>query len=204
MAVRGGARTGPPAREAVAVAEAELEGRIVSVGVWLALSADLFFFAGWWFTFFYLRALNYNQGWTPKGVGPPSLGFGAAVLILVILMAAAYWVGVRAAAGSTLFSLLLPVSLILGIAAVLLQGYGMWHLGFGLTQGTYASVFAGLTAVWLVHLLASVLWLATNVSQSRAGGDIIVRPVQAATFSRILVWLAAVGVINYILLYVVH
>jgi len=112
---------------------------VVAVGVWLALAADTFFFAAWWFSFLYLRALNNNQSWAAKGVGPPSRGFGLVVLGLVILMAGSYWVMSRASVRRFLSELLAPISLVFGIAACVFQGYGMWHLGFGLTQGGYPS-----------------------------------------------------------------
>ena len=132
-----------------------------------------------------------------------ALTFGLVVLALVVLMAGTYWVMSRALYGSFSFSLLAPVSLVFGIAACLFQGFGMWHLGFGLTQGGYASVFAGLTGAWLIQLLGAVAWLATVVVQGRPSGDTVVRPHSAATFGWILVFLAAVGVINYLLLYLV-
>jgi heme/copper-type cytochrome/quinol oxidase subunit 3 len=192
------------ARDAVPVAEVEIDRRLSRVGIWLALAADTFFFAGWWFSFFYLRALNNNQSWTAQGVGPPSRGFGLVVLGLVILMAVCYWLTSRLLYGSFLFSLLAPISLVLGIAACLFQAYGMWHMGFGLTQGGYPSVFAGLTGSWLIQLVLAVGWLATTVVQARPSGDTVLRPYAAASFGWILLYLAAVGVINFILLYLVH
>jgi heme/copper-type cytochrome/quinol oxidase subunit 3 len=192
------------ARDRAALAEIERDGRVVSAGIWLFLMADTFFFAAWWFSFFYLRALNNDSAWTPQGVGPPNQGFGLAVLAMVVLMAGAYWLMSRAPLRSNMFSVLGPVSLVLGIAAVLFQGYGMWHLGFGLTQGGYASVCAGLTGAWLLQLLFAVGWLLTVVVQTRPGGDTVVRRPAATAFGWILVFLAAVGVINYILLYLVH
>src|SRR5437868_9568951 len=159
-----------PPRESALLAEAELESRVLSVGMWLWLAADTFFFAAWWFSFFYLKALNNDQAWRPQGVDAPALGFGIIVLALVILMAASLWALTRIAAqGSFLFSLLTPVSLVFGIAACLFQGFGMWHLGFGLTEGGYAAVFAGLTGVWLVQVLGATIWLATVAIQTREG-----------------------------------
>jgi heme/copper-type cytochrome/quinol oxidase subunit 3 len=184
--------------------EAALDRRVVAVGMWLFLAANTFFFAAWWFSFFYLRALNNNQSWTPSGVGPPAKGFGLVVLALVILMAASYWVTTRVAIRTVAFQLLMPVGLVLGIAACVYQGYGMWNLGFGLTQGGYASVFAGLTGSWLIELLFAVSWLATIVVQARPAGDTALRPHAAASFSWVLLYLAAVGIINFILLYLVH
>jgi heme/copper-type cytochrome/quinol oxidase subunit 3 len=176
---------------------------VVSVGVWLFLAADLFFFAGWWFSFFYLRALNNNQAWMIQGLVRPNRGFGTVVLILVVLTALAYFAASRAPGRGFVFRLLAPVSLVLGIAAVLYQGYGMWHLGFGLTDGAYPSVFSGLTGSWLVQLAGAVVWLATVVLQAGSRGDTLARPHSAISFGWILLFLAAVGIINYFLLYVV-
>lgn len=184
-------------------AELALDARVVSVGVWLFLSADLFFFAGWWFTYFYLRALNNNNAWIIQGLVRPNKAYGLVVLLLFVLSAVTYWATTRVAVRSALFRLLAPVSLVLGIAACLFQGYGMWHLGFGLTDGGYPSVFSGLTTSWLIQLVSGVVWLATVVAQVGPAGDTRRRPHAAGSFSWILLFLAAIGVINYILLYLV-
>src|SRR5882762_702628 len=89
--------------DAAADVEALLDARLVGVGTWLFLAAQLFFFAAWWFAFFYLRALNNNQSWRAEGVGPPSRGYGAVVLILAVLTAATYFVGSRQLTRSFLF-----------------------------------------------------------------------------------------------------
>jgi heme/copper-type cytochrome/quinol oxidase subunit 3 len=184
-------------------AELALDARVVSVGVWLFLSADLFFFAGWWFSYFYLRALNNNNAWIVDGLTRPNKAYGLAVLLLFILSAVTYWAATRVAVRSAFFGLLAPVSLLLGVAACLFQGYEMWHLGFGLTQGGYPSVFVGTTASWLIQLVFAVLWLATVVVQVGPAGDTRRRPHAAASFGWILLFLAAIGIINYILLYLV-
>ena len=191
------------AAEAGAAAEAALDARLTAVGVWLFLAADLFFFVAWWFAFLYLRALNNNQAFVAQGVGPPSKGYGAVVLGLAVLAALTYAVGSRQPTRAFLFRLLTPIALVFGIAACLLQGYEMWHLGFGLTQGGYPSVFSGLSSAWVIQFALATAWLAGIVTQSRPGGDTIARPQPAASFGWILLFLAAVGVINYILLYLV-
>jgi heme/copper-type cytochrome/quinol oxidase subunit 3 len=191
------------ANDAVPEAEVALDARLVGIGVRLFLAADLFFFAGWWFSYFYLRALNNNQAWIAQGLTRPNRAYGLTVLILVAGAALAYWVASRVPLRRAVFDLLAPVALVLGIAACLFQGYGMWHLGFGLTEGGYPSVFAGLTGSWLIQLIFAVAWLATVVAQLGAGRDTVLRPHSAASFSWILLYLAAVGVINYILLYLV-
>ncbi len=197
MAVRG--RTSDVLPET----ERALDAHVIGVGVWLFLAADLFFFAGWWFSYFYLRALDNNNAWIIAGLTRPNKAYGLVVLILAAASAVLYWLTSRVGVRSMLFGLLAPVSLVLGIAACLFQGYGMWHLGFGLTQGGYPSVFAGLTTSWLIELVFAVVWLATVVVQARPAGDTTLRPYAAGSFGWILLFLAAIGVINYILLYLV-
>src|ERR1700694_2783707 len=69
VAVRArGYETGSPA-------DVALDARVVSVGIWLFLAADAFFFAGWYFAFFYLRALNNNQAWIIQGLTRPNRGY---------------------------------------------------------------------------------------------------------------------------------
>jgi heme/copper-type cytochrome/quinol oxidase subunit 3 len=189
--------------EAAADAEALLDTRLVAIGTWLFLAAEIFFFAAWWFAFFYLRALNNNQGWRGPGVGPPSKGYGAVVLILAVLTAATYFVGSRQLTRALLFRLLTPVALVFGIATCLFQGYEMWHLGFGLTDGGYPSVFTGMTAAWLFQFVGTTTWLASIVTQTGPAGDTIARRKPAGSFAWVLLFLAGIGVINYILLYLV-
>ena len=191
------------AYEADAAAVAALDTRLVGIGTWLALAADIFFFAAWWFAFFYLRALNSNQAWKAQGVAPPSRGYGAVVVVLALATAVAYFVGSRPAAGAFLFRLLTPVALVFGLATCLFQGYELWHLGFGLTEGGYPSVFAGLSTAWVIQFGLATAWLASIVTQAGPVGDTVARRHPASFFAWILLFLAAIGIVNYILLYLV-
>jgi len=191
------------AYEADAAAVAALDTRLVGIGTWLALAADIFFFAAWWFAFFYLRALNSNQAWKAQGVAPPSRGYGAVVVVLALATAVAYFVGSRPAAGAFLFRLLTPVALVFGLATCLFQGYELWHLGFGLTEGGYPSVFAGLSTAWVIQFGLATAWLASIVTQAGPAGDTVARRQPASFFAWILLFLAAIGIVNYILLYLV-
>ena len=189
--------------DSAADAEVVLDTRLVAVGTWLFLGAEIFFFAAWWFAFFYLRALNNDQAWKAQGIGAPSKGYGAVVLVLALLTAGAYWVGSRTPSGTILFRLLTPVALVLGIGTCLFQGYEMWHLGFGMTDGGYPSVFSGLTGSWVVQFALATAWLGSIVTQAGPAGDTIARRKPAGSFAWILLFLALIGVINYILLYLV-
>lgn len=190
--------------ETASTADVALDAHVVSVGIWLFLAADAFYFAGWYFAFFYLRALNNNQAWIIQGLTRPNRGYGAVVLLLVVLSAASYYVASRAAGTRSIrWAVLAPVALVLGLAACLFQGYEMWHLGFGLTQGGYPSVFSGLTGSLIIHLTVAMAWLAGIVAQSRSDRDTVLRSGPAASFSGILLFLAGMGVISFILLYFV-
>jgi heme/copper-type cytochrome/quinol oxidase subunit 3 len=122
---------------------------------------------------------------------------------LAVLTAVTYLVGSRQATRALLFRLLTPVALVLGLATVLFQAYELWHLGFGLTQGGYPSVFSGLSGAWVIQFAFATAWLATIVVQARPNGDTLARRQPAASFAWILLFLAAIGAINYILLYFV-
>lgn len=193
-----------PGLETASAAEVARDARVVVVGIWLFLAADAFYFAGWYFAFFYLRSLNNNNAWIIQGLTRPNRGYGVVVLLLVVLSAASYFAATRSAGtGSRTWTVLAAVALVLGMAACLFQGYEMWHLGFGLTQGGYPSVFAGLTGSWIIHVAAAMLWLVGVITQSRPGGDTVLRPHSAEAFSWILLYLAGMGIISFILLYLV-
>ena len=187
--------------DVLAADEIRLDARVVSVGVWLFLAADLFYFAAWWFAFFYLRALNNNQAWIIQGMTKPNRAYGLIVLLLAIARAVIFLFITQGTPRAMLARTLGPAALILGAAACVFQGYAMWHLGFGLTEGGYPSVFSGLTGSWLIQLLFAVGWLTTVAAQAGPAGDTVIRPESAAAFGRILLFLAGVGVINYLLLY---
>ena len=185
-------------------AQVERDARVVVVGIWLFLAADAFYFAGWFFAFFYLRALNNNNAWIIDGLTRPNRGYGVATLLLVVFSAASYFGASRSAGTrSRRWTVLAPVALVLGMAACLFQGYEMWHLGFGLTQGGYPSMFAGLTGSWIIHVASAMVWLVGILTQSRPGGDTVLRPHSAVAFSWVLLYLAGVGIISFILLYLV-
>ena len=80
--------------ETASTADATLDARVVSIGIWLFLAADAFYFAGWYFAFFYLRALNNNQAWIIHDLTRPNRGYGIVVMLLAVLSAASYLPGV--------------------------------------------------------------------------------------------------------------
>src|SRR5205807_2457767 len=83
-----------------------------------------------------------------------------------------------------------PVALVFGLATCLFQGYELWHLGFGLTEGGYPSAFAGLSSAWVIQFGLATAWLASIVMQAGPAGDTVARRQPASFFVWILLFLA--------------
>jgi heme/copper-type cytochrome/quinol oxidase subunit 3 len=183
----------------------EVDGHLARVGMWIWIGADVLYFAAWYFAFFYLRALNNNHEFKPTGIFHPTRYAGGIIVLLVIATAALYWIGARSIANRAANGrALLWLALAAGILCIGFQIYEFGHLGFNPQLGRgYPSVFIGLKGAWLVQLVGAVLWLASHIAQSRPGGDVTIRPASAVTFGYFLAFLAAIGVISFLLLYIV-
>lgn len=184
----------------------ELLARNLWVGARLWAAAQAFFFLAFLFAFFYLRALNSNGGWRslPKQVVPdPSNAFGIAILVCVVVSAGLLKLpGITASPRWRLVGL---ASLALGLAAVGLQVAQYTSLGFGPTDGGYASVFVGWTGLYALSVLGTMYWLATAIAGSfrRPGAQTVVQAATAEAVAFVSVVLAIVEVVAFILLYVV-
>jgi heme/copper-type cytochrome/quinol oxidase subunit 3 len=183
----------------------EVDARLARVGTWLWIGADVLFFTAWFFAFFYLRALNNDHSWLPPGTTHPTRAIGAIIMGLVVVSAGLYWAGARTVvARPSTGRALLWLALIAGILCFPVQIYEFRHLGFDpQLGGGFPSVFVGLKGVWLFQIVGAMFWLATHIAQARPGGDVSVRPGSAATFGNFLVFLAAIGLVSYLVLYFV-
>jgi heme/copper-type cytochrome/quinol oxidase subunit 3 len=183
----------------------EIDARLVRVGMWLWIGADVLFFVAWFFAFFYLRALNNHSDFHTIWIVHPRRYIGGIIVLLIAIAAGLYWVGSRAVANRRANgNALLWLALAAGILCVGFQVYEFKHLGFDPTLGGgYPSVFVGLKGAWFVQLVAAVLWLATHIAQARPGGDVTIRPAAAATFGYFLAFLAGISLIAYLVLYFV-
>jgi heme/copper-type cytochrome/quinol oxidase subunit 3 len=194
---------------------AETHPRNLAVGSRLISSAIAFFFMAFVFAFFYLRALNTAHSFLEPHVSPP-VGWGVAILACVLLSCVTFELGRRSLADGTgspwrRMSLL---SWVLALAAIVLQLIEYYDLKFGATDGGFASVFFGFTAVFGAFWLASVYWVETLWAQSLRQ-PAAVEAVEVADPSRLLrpsadaavVYLYTMGVvaiIAFFLLYVVE
>ena len=187
---------------------AELAGRNLWAGIRLWIGADAFFFAGFVFAFFYLRALDSN-GMFGDPRDHQSTVLGAAILVVMLAATALVWVGATRfrAVDTDRWKLVSGAALVLTVEAIVLQIVQFSEFGLDrLVYQGFGSVFLGWTAAYVVHLLAATYWLETLVAQTlrergRPGhGAGLVAPAEACL--AFYEFLAAVGVVMFVLLYV--
>jgi heme/copper-type cytochrome/quinol oxidase subunit 3 len=185
----------------------ELVGRNLWAGIRLWIGADAFFFAGFVFAFFYLRALDSN-GLFRDPRDHQSTALGAAILVVTLLATALLWVGVtRVRAGDAArWRTAAGAALLLTVAAIVLQIVQFSQFGLDrLTYQGFGSVFLAWTAAYVVHLLGAAFWLETLVAQAlrergRPGHDAgLVAPAEACLV--FYEFIAVVGVVMFVLLY---
>lgn len=130
-------------------------------------SSTVFFFFAFLFAYFYLRSLNQDRLWHPKHVhAPVALGTleAAAVVAAAVLLldAARHHRGGRVSSwrieGAAALALLL--------AALGLQIAAWATIGFGPTDGAYASVYLGWTSFEAMFLVGFFYWLETTLATS--------------------------------------
>lgn len=179
--------------------DTELLVRNIRVGSRIWAAAQAFFFMAFLFAFFYLRALNSNgiwRGW-PHHHPHPSLAFGIVIMLCTVAAAGIAWVGSHVR--PELWRPATAGALLLTLAAVGLQAAQFSSLGFGPTDGGYASVFVGWTGMLTVFLLGTAYWLGTALG--REGGAVEIATAEAASFA--LLVLGGIAFAAFILLYVV-
>lgn len=219
----------------------EVLGRNLRTAGHLWASATVFFFVDFLFAFFYLRSLDNGGLWHPKGVTPP-VGLGTAIIVCLLISVGLAWLGLRerraAVIGDDVWMGDLDeghlwawrwrglAALAFGVAVIVLQCVEYATMGFGPTQGGYASVFVGWTGMLAVFVLGAMFWLETLLATSfrfrrregvapgeaagdryRAGHDIanplVLTLPSLEAFFFLWVVLAIVGVATYVLLYIV-
>lgn len=117
--------------------------------------ADVVFFASLLFTYFYLHALNVNDGWLPEGANTaPSVPVWL-VTGLTVISALAYRsaeLGIRAGQRSRFLSgSLLGLVLVVAAMAVILYQASTWPIY--MSDGSYASIFIVMVWTQFAHLV---------------------------------------------------
>jgi len=184
----------------------EWQPRASWVGARLLCGAVTFFFMAFLFAYFYLRSLNVNKAWKIGAVNP-SIGLGVAIVVVLILSAAALRLATRRPASDLRLA---TASLVLALAAIVLQVVEWTTLGFGGVSGGYASVFIGWTAMYLVFALFSLYWIETQVAtiwRTRRQGPgpspagISAANLEACSF--FWAFYVGIGVLAFVVLYLV-
>jgi heme/copper-type cytochrome/quinol oxidase subunit 3 len=178
----------------------ELVPKNLAVGMRLWAAATTFVFFCPFFAYFYLRSLDSAGRWRPAGIDPPQ-GLGAAVMVLVLASSVALLLASRPERESAWLPLV-AVSFVLGLAGVVVQCVAYARLGFGPTDGGYASVFVAWTALNAVFVLGTMLWLETLLAyglRSRDGLPLVRPRLEALAFY--WAYLAGLGVVMWVVLY---
>src|SRR3989442_13505171 len=183
----------------------DLLARNLRMGSRLWAASQAFFFLAFFFAFLYLRALNTNglwRGW-PHHHPSPSIAFGVAILICVLGSAVVARGAVLVA--PEMWRVTAWAALVLALAAVGLQAAQFSSLGFGPTDGAYASVFVGWSGLFALMLLGTCYWLGTVLSDVTRAGDASpeVRAAAVDGVGFVLLVLAGVEIAAFILLYIV-
>jgi heme/copper-type cytochrome/quinol oxidase subunit 3 len=216
------------------VVEAEsptLLERNLLIGSRLWASSLVFFFFAFLFAYFYLRSLDQHGLFQPKGVKAPQ-AWGAVVAVCLAASAGllSWGAGDQRSDRRALWRLKGLGALVLAVVAVVAQVVAWSRLGFGPTDGGYASVYLGWTGLYTIFVVGSLYWLETclalsyryrnepfgkaEVEPGHASGDDyretpdIRNPVHLNTASLAALtftWttMAAIGVVTWVVLYLV-
>jgi heme/copper-type cytochrome/quinol oxidase subunit 3 len=189
-------------------------------GTRLGIGGLSFLFGAFVFAFFYLRSLNSEGRWHGPGYHPPSMLWGTAIMLLVLVSAGVHYAGLQQikAGHKKLWQIAGLASLVMGLAAVGLQISQLLYLPFWPGSSGYSSVFVGFYPVFLTILLAVMVWLETLLARSRFIPVIsfieqpptyedafAVQRFQASLSSFALIWnyLAAMALLFWFLFYVI-
>ena len=178
----------------------ELVPKNIAVGIRLWAAATTFVFFCPFFAFFYLRSLDSASLWRPAAIDPPQ-GLGATVMVLIVLSSVALLLASRPDRESA-WRPLVALSLALGLAAVVLQCVAYARLGFGPTDGGYASVFVAWTALNALFVLGTMLWLETLLAYGLRNRDSL--PLERPRLEALAfywTYLAGLGVVMWVVLY---
>ena len=135
----------------------------------LAIGALSFLFGAFAFAYFYLSSSNGHSKWLPSSTTPPQVGYGVAIMALVVVSAIVQTVGLQQikAGRKKPWAQAALVALVLGLVAIALQIVQLLDLPFQPGESGFASVFVGFYPVALVTWLAAMIWLEILVVRAR-------------------------------------
>lgn len=145
-------------------------------GARFAIGALSFLYGAFAFAYFYLRSVNSNNRWHGSGYHAPPIGYGVAILILVVASAVIQYGSLQRikAGAKSVWQAGALAALVLGVVAVALQIAELLNLPFQPGSSGFSSVFTGFYPVILVSWLAAMIWLEILIMR--------VRPLPAISF----------------------
>jgi heme/copper-type cytochrome/quinol oxidase subunit 3 len=128
-----------------------------------------FMFGSFVFAYFYLRSLNSGGRWQGSGFHRPSMVMGTVVMLLVLASAGVHYLGLQRikAGNKRRWQIAGVIALVLGLGAVVLQIIELASLPFFPGSSGYSSIFVGFYPVFIVVLLAVLIWLEMLLARSR-------------------------------------
>jgi heme/copper-type cytochrome/quinol oxidase subunit 3 len=193
-------------------------------GAWtaarLAIGGLCFLFGSFMFAYFYLRSVNSSGRWMGSGYVAPSMLEGSIIMAAVLLSAGVHYAALQQikAGNKRLWMIGAVIALVLGVGAIALQLAELFTLPFFPGSSGFSSVFTGFYPVFLVVLLAAMIWLETLIARARFIPAIsfveqpptykeafAVQRFQASLsgFSTMWNFLAAMAVLFWVLFYVI-
>jgi heme/copper-type cytochrome/quinol oxidase subunit 3 len=136
----------------------------------LAMGGLCFLFGSFMFAYFYLRSVNSSGRWLGPGYHPPSMAYGTVIMIAVLLSAGVHYSALQQikAGNKMLWQIGAVAALLLGAAAIVLQILELLFLPFWPGSSGFSSVFTGFEPVFVVVMLAAMIWLETLLMRSRS------------------------------------
>jgi cytochrome c oxidase subunit III len=142
------------------------------VGMLLFISSEVMFFGGLFATYFNARA-SFAGEWGPPPPAPELEFLPTALPITIILLASSFTMhfGVRAISGGSInrLRMWLVVTLLLGLVFLAGQIYDYTQLGFGMSDGVFATEFYTLTGFHGAHVFGGVVGLIILTARAGAG-----------------------------------
>ena len=141
--------------------------RNLLIGSRLWASSLVFFFFAFLFAYFYLRTLNNHGLFKPKGVDAPQ-AWGVVVAVCLVASAAllAWGASDQRSDRRAQWRLKGLAALVLGVVAIVAQIVAWSTIGFGPTDGGYASVYLGWTGLFTIFVFGTLYWLETCLALS--------------------------------------
>ena len=149
----------------------QIAKRSQQIGVLLLIAADAAFVAALIFTYLYLRGLNTDGSWLPKGAPVLGPANGWIIAAIMVLSAAAYgWGEVRSRTkGPDLLIAGTSVALVLLLADLAVQVWRMVTMNLSVGQDSYASIIMVMFGAHVFHLLITLMLGVAIWNRARRG-----------------------------------